>query len=110
MTGKGLWCISLLAGAAALAGAARLPAAPAAEGLVVHEWGTFLTMQGSDGVTLDGMYHEEHALPSFVHARSRDQLHLPSISVKGETPVIYFYTDRKQNVSVRVDFPQGVWT
>src|SRR3954452_11450597 len=41
-------------------------------GLVVHEWGTFLQMNGSDGVSLDGMYHEEHALPSFVHARSRD--------------------------------------
>ena len=33
-------------------------------GLVVHEWGTFLAMNGSDGVTLDGMYHEEHALPA----------------------------------------------
>src|SRR5947209_132420 len=109
MKGKRFWCFSLLAGAAALVGAARLPAAPA-EALVVHEWGTFLTMQGSDGVTLDGMYHEEHALPSFVHARSRDQLRIPAVSVKGETPVIYFYTDRKLNVSVRVDFPHGVWT
>jgi hypothetical protein len=26
--------------------------------LVVHEWGTFLAMNGSDGVSLDGMYHE----------------------------------------------------
>ena len=35
-------------------------------GLVVHEWETFLAMNGSNGVTLDGMYHEEHALPGFV--------------------------------------------
>src|SRR5262249_55574500 len=55
--------------------------------LIVHEWGTFLAMQGSDGVTLDGMYHEEHALPAFVHARGRDQLHLPTVLLKGETPV-----------------------
>ena len=40
--------------------------------LVVHEWGTFLTMNGSDGITLDGMYHEEHALPPFVHSRSNE--------------------------------------
>src|SRR5436853_6601043 len=81
-----------------------------AHGLTVHEWGTFLTMSGSDGVTLDGMYHEEHALPAFVHARSRDQLRLPSTIVKGETPVIYFYTDRRQKVRVDVRFPRGVWT
>ena len=58
-----------------LAGAAfGVGAAPTERGsdLVVHEWGTFLAMQGSDGVTLDGMYHEEHALPAFVHSRSRD--------------------------------------
>src|SRR5436190_2913936 len=78
--------------------------------LVVHEWGTFLAMEGSDGVTLDGMYHEEHALPGFVHARSKDELRVPSVSVKGETPVIYFYTDRPQDVTVRVKFPRGLWT
>jgi hypothetical protein len=81
-----------------------------AKGLTIHEWGTFLTMSGSDGVTLDGMYHEEHALPDFVHARSRDQLKMRSALIKGETPVIYFYTDRPQKVNVRVDFPGGVWT
>ena len=78
--------------------------------LVVHEWGTFLSMNGSDGVTLDGMYHEEHALPDFVHARSRDQLHIRSSDLKGETPVIYFYTQQPRKVSVKVGFPQGVWT
>lgn len=78
--------------------------------LVVHEWGTFLAMQGSDGATLDGMYHEEHALPGFVHARSRDQLRLPTAQLKGETPVIYFYSNRPQSVQVTVDFPTGIWT
>src|SRR5262245_9138573 len=42
---------------------------PKPSDLVVHEWGTFLGMNGSDGGALDGMYHEEHALPSFVHTR-----------------------------------------
>jgi hypothetical protein len=78
--------------------------------LTVHEWGTFLAVQGSDGAVLDGMYHEEHALPDFVHARSKDQLRIPSARLKGETPVIYFYTQRKQKVDVEVRFPAGIWT
>jgi tetratricopeptide (TPR) repeat protein len=79
-------------------------------GLVVHEWGTFLAMNGSDGVTLDGMYHEEHALPAFVHSRSRDQLRLRQSNMKGETPVIYFYTQKPASVYVHVGFPRGLWT
>ena len=78
--------------------------------LVVHEWGTFLGMSGADGTALEGMYHEEHALPAFVHSRSRDQLRLPTMLLKGETPVIYFYTKDKQNVTVGVHFPRGTWT
>ena len=73
-----------------------------AEDLVVHEWGTFLSMQGSDGITLDGMYHEEHALPQFVHTRSKDQLRMRSVDVKGETPVIYFYTRQPRTVNVTI--------
>jgi tetratricopeptide (TPR) repeat protein len=106
MRRKTIWLSVLLVATAAL-GAAR-PHSP--HGLIVHEWGTFLSMNGSDGVTLDGMYHEEHALPDFVHSRSKDQLHLHSSSLKGETPVIYFYTDQAQQATVRVRFPQGVWT
>ena len=79
-------------------------------GMVVHEWGTFLAMHGSDGVTLDGMYHEEHALPAFVHSRGRDQLRLRTSNVKGETPVIYFYAPRPARVRVEVGFPSGLWT
>ncbi len=89
------------------------PRAQAKDGpsnLVVHEWGTFLSMSGSDGMVLDGMYHEEHKLPAFVHARSRDQLRLPCSLIKGETPVIYFYSKERQNVRIGVGFPQGIWT
>jgi len=78
--------------------------------MIVHEWGTFLGMNGSDGASLDGMYHEEHALPAYVHSRSRDQLRMPGMFIKGETPVIYFYTDVRQPVQVGVGFPQGIWT
>lgn len=105
---------SALAGALILTAALAAPQTAFAKGetgdMIVHEWGTFLTMNGSDGITLDGMYHEEHALPSFVHSRSNDQLHIRSAMSKGETPVIYFYTKKKQNVRIAVDFPSGVWT
>jgi hypothetical protein len=86
----------------------RAPSDPA--DLVVHEWGTLLAMSGSDGISLDGMYHEEHALPSFVHARSKDQLRMQLSQVKMETPVIYFYTPRVQRVQVEVGYPTGLWT
>ena len=90
---------------------AKLPPAPAKPSdLVVHEWGTFLGMSSAEGTALDGMYHEEHALPAFVHGRSRDQLKLPQMFLKGETPVIYFYTKEKQKVRVGVGFPRGIWT
>jgi FG-GAP-like repeat len=92
------------------AGIAAQSIKPPPADLVVHEWGTFLSMSGSDGIALDGMYHEEHALPGFVHARSRDQLHVRSVVLKGETPVIYFYTDRAQKARVEVKFPKGLWT
>ena len=92
------------------ASALSLRASPPPDGLVVHEWGTFLAMNGSDGVTLDGMYHEEHALPGFVHARSRDELRLPTSNMKGETPVIYFYSSTPRTAQIEVSFPRGVWT
>src|SRR6188508_484738 len=92
------------------AGALGLAAPSTDRGLVVHEWGTFLAMNGSDGVTLDGMYHEEHALPGFVHARRNSELRLPGSNLKGETPVIYFYTNTPTRVNVEVGFPSGVWT
>ena len=35
--------------------------------LVVHEWGTFTSLVGSDGKTQNGMFQEDEELPSFVH-------------------------------------------
>jgi hypothetical protein len=101
----------LIASLLSLASAGFMLAAPSdPAAMVVHEWGTFLAMSGSDGISLDGMYHEEHALPSFVHARSKDQLHLPTSLMKGETPVIYFYSQQPSRVQVEVGFPTGLWT
>src|SRR5262249_3461083 len=40
--------------------------------LIVHEWGTFLSVQGSDGQTLGGMIESEERLPNFVRERALD--------------------------------------
>src|SRR5438128_2309672 len=109
--------------------------------LEVHEWGTFTSLVGSDGVTQNGMSHEDESLPPFVHGFGevnavpfpdplpvlqpprRPQRPRPCDGGKGcipntflnsniitqkmETPVIYFYSDRVQNVEVNVKFPRG---
>lgn len=108
---KGLGLLALALLIIPLALAARSDELEAnANDLIVHEWGTFLAMNGSDGISLEGMYHEEHALPDFVHARSREQLKLQSVLIKGETPVIYFYTQKPRKVQLDVRFPRGIWT
>jgi len=38
-------------------------------GYAAHEWGTFTSLQDSSGVTAEGMFHEDEALPEFVHGR-----------------------------------------
>ncbi|MEJ7729710.1 MAG: hypothetical protein WKG00_10870 [Polyangiaceae bacterium] len=92
-------------------------------GLVVHEWGTLTTMEGSNGASLEGLQHETEAVPAFVH-RNIDSYPSPfahlgdssrDATVRGarskmETPVIYFYSDTAQRVSVEVDFVRGLLT
>lgn len=83
---------------------------------IVHEWGTFTSFSGSDGVFLDfrPLAAEHSDLPGFVRDRASGY---PAFSksrlwgrVRMETPVTYFYTDRVRAVDVRVDFPQGLLT
>jgi hypothetical protein len=102
--------------------AAALPAAGAGS-LVVHEWGTLTMMEGSDGASLEGLQHETEAVPAFVHRNldsypspfahlgdpSRDAI-VRGARSKMETPVIYFYSDTAQRVSVEVDFVRGLLT
>jgi hypothetical protein len=78
--------------------------------LIVHEWGTFLSVQGSDGRTLGGMIDSEERLPGFVRERDLDGRPRRSIFAKMETPVTYFYVDRPRTVQVRVGMPRGLLT
>src|SRR4051794_13372994 len=98
---------------AILAGAALVHRATA-ESFVVHEWGTFTTVSGSDGKLLTGLQREEHSLPPFVlsHAgfspadKGWDRP-VANVTIKMETPVIYFYSDIPREVSVDVKFRGG---
>jgi hypothetical protein len=78
--------------------------------LVVHEWGTFLSVQGSDGVTLGGMVDSDEVLPPFVETRGIQSWLRCGMTQKMETPVTYFYADRPMEVAVRVEMPKGVLT
>jgi hypothetical protein len=90
-------------------------------GLIVHEWGTFTSIAGEDGMALDWRpLTATNDLPHFVHDVSaftassglRHECQKCDLTgkIRMETPVLYFYTDRDTNVTVRVDFPKGTIT
>jgi hypothetical protein len=98
---------------------ARPAGARVEKGLVVHEWGTFTTVAGQDGVPVEWDARKgPKDLPSFVYTAEslaqergdrtykvygKGDFHL----VRMETPVLYFYSDAEREVSARVDFPKG---
>src|ERR1043165_5299162 len=84
--------------------------------LVVHEWGTFTSIAGKDGVALEWRpLNGSTDLPKFVHTIQEGAggiRHFPgkddiTARVRMETPVLYFYSDSETDVSVKVDFPNG---
>ncbi len=82
-------------------------------GTVVHEWGTFTSIAGDAGEPqrwrpLSGPTD----LPKFVYDPLRNLRELAGkgeswTTVRMETPVLYFYTDRERDLAVKVGFPQG---
>ena len=110
----------------------------AASAYQLHEWGTFTTVSGSDGVLLGGLQREEEQLPAFVHShfgfengqapsfakfgalskthgftgvvpgsKGLGQRPLTGVTVKMETPVIYFHSDTAFHAKVKVGFEGG---
>lgn len=92
------------------------------KGFVAHEWGTFTSVQGSDGTLLSWRPLQTSRLPQFVHNWQNPGYSRQGLSAlafgKGamltlqrmETPVIYFYSDEKLSVDISVDFPKGLIT
>ncbi len=91
-----------------------------APGLVVHEWGTFTSVAGKDGVPVEWRpLRAPDDLPGFVYGsggvrgQERRELFL-KFDLRGlvrmETPVLYFYADEPMEASARVEFPKGFLT
>ena len=104
------------------AGAPENPTVPPG-GYTLHEWGTFTTVAASDGSILPGVEREEEPLPPFVysHEAMHNNTHfaipfqkgiswlrpLANVTVRMETPVIYFYTREPFQARVEVGFNGG---
>lgn len=80
--------------------------------LTVHEWGTFTSIAGADGRAVEWMpLNGSTDLPPFVE-------HFNGVKFKAglrgtvrmETPVLYFYTNRDTTVSVNVSLSKGLIT
>src|ERR1044071_6254048 len=109
--------VRLSAQHASTTNALKKTAAPKGQ-LVVHEWGTFTSIAGRDGVALDWRpLNGPSDLPKFVHTipdaddglrhrrvQGKDSM---TARVRMETPVLYFYSGKEMDVSVKVDFPKG---
>lgn len=77
--------------------------------LRVHEWGTFSSFSGSDGVLL--RFNPANTdLPQFVYRSKSFTKESISGTVSLETPVVYFYCNRPQTAIVRAQFPAGIFT
>lgn len=82
--------------------------------LTVHEWGTFTAVHASDGTLLSGLEREEHRLPNFVRSHAgfspADKgwnRPVKNVTIKMETPVLYFYAKEETPVEVDVGFKGG---
>jgi hypothetical protein len=86
-----------------------------------HEWGTFTSVQGADGVQMEWNPFTIAELPKFVYDRLRpdhENRNSPMLFLKNayvarqrmETPVIYFYSPERKTVDVHVDFATGIMT
>jgi hypothetical protein len=93
--------------AAPVFGADTLPS----QGLVAHEWGTFTSVAGENGEAVNWQSLTGSTdLPCFVHRATTGGVIFKSTLMsleRMETPVVYFYTQRKAIVSLRADLPSG---
>jgi hypothetical protein len=94
---------------------------------VVHEWGTFTSVQGSDGALVRWNPFTQSDLPDFVYSRQHpvrgaefeeyapvfQNYNLKSSGAwlqRMETPVLYFYAPEPIDVRVKVQFADGLLT
>src|SRR6266850_7321885 len=113
------WTLPAASSAAVIGLTAFLIGAKSGGTYTAHEWGTFTSVQGGDGVLLSWRPLESSRLPGFVYDWNKPGLGRQSMAAmtltkqslvtlqRMETPVIYFYSDREETVDVSVNFPKG---
>jgi hypothetical protein len=84
----------------------------ASSDLTAHEWGTFTAIAGSDGRAIEwAPLTGSTDLPEFVeHMSAANFKQGLRGTIRMETPVLYFYSPRDVNVSVKVAFSRGLIT
>ncbi len=110
---------SIIFVAAVLGGCAAATPSPG-QTLIVHEWGTFTSFQDSVGTTIGGINVDDEPVPEFVHrldsfpiwtpgsrpaswSQGAPRCH-PDVTLRLETPVVYFYPDSDSAVHEPIDF------
>jgi hypothetical protein len=85
---------------------------PGLRDFTVHEWGTFTSVAGDDGAAIDwDALGCKSDLPKFVNDFGyRGFKWTLRGTVRMETPVLYFYSERALEAHVKVAFPQGLIT
>jgi hypothetical protein len=90
--------------------------------LVIHEWGTFTSVQGGNGIPLQWQANQIGDLPRFVYnwfqpglgRKAPASLMFGKGGVSGlqrmETPVLYFYADSELSADIDIQFPKGLIT
>lgn len=122
------WIHAVLLGCVAVAAAVPSIAAEPGQPLVIHEWGTFTSLQNAAGESLGAINVDDEPVPAFVHTIGRDGFiadskpHLrmtkgpftslnPDIAMRLETPVVYFYlpefAQRPMKLDLAVTFNGG---
>src|SRR5437868_1690974 len=102
---------------------ANLQAQPTPEPLIVHEWGTFTSLQDENGQAIGGINTDDEPVPRFVHQLRHHLLikptHLPpsffqgaphchpDVTLRLETPVVYFYPVKGRPHPLTVDVHVG---
>ena len=102
----------------------------ASDPLVVHEWGTFTSLQDEQGTALGRINTDDEPVPAFVHEMTHNALFPPTtaytadllskgapagdpnVTMRLETPVLYFHTptDQTAPLAVNVDVAfRGGW-
>lgn len=75
--------------------------------LEVHEWGSINIVTGTDQVNVGDISDDQSDLPNFVEVWKKQAVIRPMVI---EKPIIYFYSDKVQNVRVSVRYPEGIFT